>query len=180
MELPAPDAAVRERVLARELEAKLGTPDPELAAYLAARPADSIGATQALLERVLETATARGVPPGAAFAREVIELPRPPARRRRRRRRRSSGIVAAGAGAARSREKMVWEWPGVGDRVIEDGADGDQGQPQGGESSGRHPAPVPRAADGMLALADRHNFGTVYFEEGHIVYAAIVNAVIAR
>jgi tetratricopeptide (TPR) repeat protein len=28
---------------------------------------------------------------------------------------------------------------------------------------------------GCLALADRHNFGTVYFEEGHIVYAAIVN-----
>ena len=28
---------------------------------------------------------------------------------------------------------------------------------------------------GCLALADRHNFGTIYFEEGHIVYAAIVN-----
>jgi tetratricopeptide (TPR) repeat protein len=28
---------------------------------------------------------------------------------------------------------------------------------------------------GCLALADRHNFGTVYFEEGNIVYAAIVN-----
>jgi tetratricopeptide (TPR) repeat protein len=28
---------------------------------------------------------------------------------------------------------------------------------------------------GCLALADRHNFGTIYFEEGQIVYAAIVN-----
>src|SRR5512138_2787920 len=28
---------------------------------------------------------------------------------------------------------------------------------------------------GCLALADRHNFGTIYFEDGHIVYAAIVN-----
>jgi tetratricopeptide (TPR) repeat protein len=28
---------------------------------------------------------------------------------------------------------------------------------------------------GCLALADRHNFGTVYFDEGHIIYAAIVN-----
>ena len=28
---------------------------------------------------------------------------------------------------------------------------------------------------GCLALADRHNFGTIYFEEGHIIYAAIVN-----
>ena len=24
---------------------------------------------------------------------------------------------------------------------------------------------------GCLALADRHNFGTIYFDEGHIVYA---------
>ena len=28
---------------------------------------------------------------------------------------------------------------------------------------------------GCLALADRHNFGTIYFDEGNIVYAAIVN-----
>ncbi len=28
---------------------------------------------------------------------------------------------------------------------------------------------------GCLALADRHNFGTIYFEEGHITYASIVN-----
>ena len=28
---------------------------------------------------------------------------------------------------------------------------------------------------GCLALADRHNLGTIYFEEGHIIYAAIVN-----
>ncbi len=123
VELPAPDAAVRERVLARELEAKLGTPDPELAAYLAARPADSIRATQALLERVLQTATARGVPPGAALAREVLEPPAPPpapAPAPKRSAARSSGVLAAGPGAARSREKMVWEWPEVGDRVIEE------------------------------------------------------------
>jgi tetratricopeptide (TPR) repeat protein len=28
---------------------------------------------------------------------------------------------------------------------------------------------------GCLALADRHNFGTIHFEDGNIVYAAIVN-----
>jgi tetratricopeptide (TPR) repeat protein len=28
---------------------------------------------------------------------------------------------------------------------------------------------------GCLALADRHNFGTIYLDEGHIVYASIVN-----
>ncbi|MEO7985070.1 MAG: DUF4388 domain-containing protein [Gemmatimonadales bacterium] len=28
---------------------------------------------------------------------------------------------------------------------------------------------------GCLALADRHNFGTIHFEDGHIIYATIVN-----
>ncbi|MGH2967365.1 MAG: DUF4388 domain-containing protein, partial [Gemmatimonadales bacterium] len=28
---------------------------------------------------------------------------------------------------------------------------------------------------GCLALADRHNFGTIHFDEGNIIYAAIVN-----
>ena len=28
---------------------------------------------------------------------------------------------------------------------------------------------------GCLALADRHNFGTIYFDEGQIIYASIVN-----
>jgi chromosomal replication initiator protein DnaA len=120
VELPPPDAAVRERVLARDLEAKLGAPDAELAAYLAARPADSVRGAQALLQRVLEAATSQGVPPSAALAREVLEEPvaAPPSPRRPSGR--SSGIVAPGPSATRSREKMVWEWPEVADRVIEE------------------------------------------------------------
>ena len=42
VELAPPDATVRECVLRRDLESKLGEADPELAAYLASRPADSI------------------------------------------------------------------------------------------------------------------------------------------
>jgi chromosomal replication initiator protein len=120
VELPAPDAAVRERVLAREIEAKLGAPDPELAAYLAARPADSVRAAAALLQRVLETASAKGVTAGVALARELLEEPAPPPPTPKRSAPRSSGIVAAGTSATRSREKMVWEWPDVADRVIEE------------------------------------------------------------
>jgi chromosomal replication initiator protein len=120
VELPPPDAAVRERVLARDLEAKLGSSDAELAAYVAGRPADSIRAAQALLQRVLEAATARGVPPTAALAREVLEEPVAAAPTPRRPSGRSSGIIGAGASATRSREKMVWEWPEVAERVIED------------------------------------------------------------
>ena len=90
-----------------------------LAAYLASRPADSIRAAQALLERVLEAASAKGVTPSAGFARAVIEGPAPAAAPRRPSGR-SSGLVPAGASATRSREKMVWEWPEVGERVIEE------------------------------------------------------------
>ena len=120
VELPPPDATIREQVLARDLTAKLGATDGELAAYLASRPADSIRAAQALLQRVLEAAGSKGVPPTAALAREVLEEPpaAPPAPRRPSGR--SSGIVGAGANATRSREKMVWEWPEVADRVIEE------------------------------------------------------------
>jgi hypothetical protein len=34
--------------------------------------------------------------------------------------RRASGIVAPSAGGVRSREKIVWEWPDVAGRLIED------------------------------------------------------------
>ena len=123
VELPAPDAAVRERVLARDIEAKLGAPDADLAAYLATRPADSMRAAQALLQRVLDAATAKGVTANAGLAREVLEppaAPPPPPPAKRSGGRSTSGIVAAGVSATRSREKMVWEWPAVGERVLEE------------------------------------------------------------
>jgi chromosomal replication initiator protein DnaA len=120
VDVPPPDAAVRERVLGRDIEAKLGAADPELAAYLAARPADSIRGTQALLHRVLEAAAARGASAGIALAREVLEEPTPPPAVPRPAPPRSSGVVAPGVSATRSREKMVWEWPEVADRVVEE------------------------------------------------------------
>ncbi len=120
VELPPADETVRARVLGRELELKLGTPDPELAAYLAARPAESLRAAQSLLQRVLEAAAERGTPPSAALAREILDalVPEPPAPRRNGTR--SSGLVGPGSSAVRSREKMVWEWPEVGDRLVEE------------------------------------------------------------
>ncbi|MGN6391147.1 MAG: DnaA ATPase domain-containing protein [Gemmatimonadales bacterium] len=120
VELPAADQAVRERVLGRELELKLGAADPELATYLAARPAESLRVAQSLLQRVLDAAAGRGTPPSVALARELLELPTPEAPAPRRNGTRSSGIVGAGTSAVRSREKMVWEWPEVGDRLVEE------------------------------------------------------------
>ena len=119
VELPPPDAAVLERVLARDLETRLGAPAPELAAYLATRPADSVREAQALLQRVLEAAQERHTTPTPGFARQVLEgaeaapAPAPDAPR-------SSGVVGPGHGALRSREKTVWEWPRVADRLVEE------------------------------------------------------------
>nr|MBA3553854.1 ATP-binding protein [Gemmatimonadales bacterium] len=122
VDLPPPDAEIRARILARELETKLGGSHEGLATYLAARPVDSLRAAQALLQRVLQAAETTGQAPTIALARDVLDgahepsapPPRGPAAPR------SSGIVAPSAAGTRSREKMVWEWPEIGDRAIEE------------------------------------------------------------
>jgi hypothetical protein len=88
---------------------------------------ESVRVLLAQLQRVLNAAEARGVPPSAPLAREVLDgiPPGPPAEEpapppSRRPAHRSSGIVAPTAGGARSREKMVWEWPELADRLLEE------------------------------------------------------------
>jgi hypothetical protein len=108
-------------VIARDLTARLGAPDQALATYLASRPAESVRAAQGLVQRVLATAEERQIPPTAALARELLEGLAPvEAAPPKRGPVRSSGIVAPSASGARSREKMIWEWPEVGDRLVED------------------------------------------------------------
>jgi chromosomal replication initiator protein len=118
VDLPAPEREMRQLVLERLLQARSGTPDAELVGYLGSRPADSIRAVHGLLQRVLNAAESQGVAPTAAFAREVLEgsAPKPS---RRPVLARSSGVIAP-AGGAKSREKMVWEWPDIGDRILEE------------------------------------------------------------
>jgi hypothetical protein len=65
----------------------------------------------------LNAAETKGLAPGAALAREVLEGAA--AKTPRRQGARSSGIVAPVVGA-RSREKVVWDWPDVGDRIVEE------------------------------------------------------------
>ena len=118
VDLPAPDRELRHQILQRTLKGKSGTLDADLVDYLGSRPAESVRALQGLLQRVLNAAESKGVPPTAALAREVLEAPapRPP---RRSTGVRTSGIVAPASGA-RSREKIVWDWPDVGDRIVEE------------------------------------------------------------
>jgi chromosomal replication initiation ATPase DnaA len=128
VELPAPDPEIREAVARRELASKAGEPDPALVEFFAARPVDTVRLLLAQVHRVLNAAEARQCPAGVALAREVLDgiVPAPPPdpapapQPRRAGTNRLSGIVAPTAGGARSREKMVWEWPEVADRVIED------------------------------------------------------------
>jgi chromosomal replication initiator protein len=128
VEIPLPGRDVRARVVARELEAKTGSADAALVDYLASRAVDSIRMLTSQLQRVMNAAEARSVPPSLALAREVLDgvPPGPPAEEpaagqaRRPAGQRSSGIVAPTAGGARSREKMVWEWPEIADRMLED------------------------------------------------------------
>jgi chromosomal replication initiator protein DnaA len=117
VDLPAPEREIRQQVVERQLQAKVGAVDPDLAGYLGSRPVESVRAVHGLLQRVLNAAESQGDSPTANLAREVLEgAPSKPARRPVSR---SSGIVAP-AGGVRSREKMVWDWPDVGDRIVEE------------------------------------------------------------
>jgi len=119
VELPVPDREIRQRVAERVLGEKLERPDPEVAVYLASRPADSIRAVHGLVQRVLSAAEAQQARVTAGFARSVLEGS-PPRPARRPSAPRSSGLVAPGVGGVKSREKTVWDWPDIGDRLIEE------------------------------------------------------------
>ena len=119
VDLPAPDRELRQRAIERQLSAKLEAVDPELATYVAGRPAVSMRAALGLVQRVLNAAEAKQVHPTAALAREVLEgnAARAP---RRAAVARPSGVMAPSASGLRSREKMVWEWPDLPARIIEE------------------------------------------------------------
>jgi chromosomal replication initiator protein len=118
VDLPAPEREIRQQVVERSLQAKVGAVDPELGSYIGSRPVESVRAVHGLLQRVLNAAEAQGAAPTVTLAREVLEGAQPKPQRRPASAR-SSGVVAA-AGGSKSREKMVWDWPDVGDRIVEE------------------------------------------------------------
>lgn len=119
--LAEPDRVVRRAALERFLGGRAeGAPVPDTALldYLADRPATSIRAMMAEVQRVKDAAAAQAQPMTAGLARTILEGEAPP--RRRTSGFRTSGIVVSSAGGVRSREKMVWDWPVAADRMIED------------------------------------------------------------
>ena len=117
VEIAEPDKELRRSVLERLLTQQRLPLEPALVDYLADRPIDSVRSLTGVVQRVVEAAAAQDAPVTAGLAREVLEGAPPP---RRTTGFRTSGIVVSSAGGVRSREKMVWDWPAAGDRVIED------------------------------------------------------------
>jgi chromosomal replication initiator protein len=116
-EIADPDKELRRSVLERLLTSQHVPIEPALLDYLADRPIDSVRSLTGIVQRVVEAAAAQDAPVTAGLARDVLEgAPAP----RRSSGFRTSGIVVSSAGGVRSREKMVWDWPASGDRVIED------------------------------------------------------------
>lgn len=120
VDLPPPGQELRQRVIERLLSAKLEAVDPELPGYLASRPADSMRATLGIVQRVLNAAEARSVPPTVLVAREALEGTSARSTVRRGAPGRSSGVVPGGAGTVQNREKTIWEWPDLSARLIEE------------------------------------------------------------
>ncbi len=117
-ELKEPDRAVKRAVLERLLAQQGANPEPALIDYLADRPTDSVRSLVGLLQRVVGAAAAQDGPLSAGLAREVLEGQAP--RDTRRGGFRASGLVVSSLGGIKSREKVVWDWVDVADRVIED------------------------------------------------------------
>ncbi|HEX9166508.1 MAG TPA: DnaA/Hda family protein [Gemmatimonadales bacterium] len=115
VELPPPDREVRLGVV-RQLLGAIEVPDaPALEEYLAGRPADSIRAVHAAVQRVLRAAEAGHTEPTQALARQVLEagVARPAHRAPARR-------PAPSLGRGRLGEKLVEDWPVAADRLIEE------------------------------------------------------------
>ena len=118
-EIQPPDRDLRLAVVTRELRSRLGKVDPDLAAYLADRPATSLRTVTGAVQRVVGDAELQGAPPGMAQARALLEGAAEPARHAVPRLR-TSGVVVSPSGGVRSREKVIWRWPNISDRILED------------------------------------------------------------
>jgi chromosomal replication initiation ATPase DnaA len=117
VELAAPDRPMRAEMVRRLLAARHVASDEDVVDYLSARPADSARAVQGLVNR----AVARMDPAAEALslptARLAVEgrAPRPSQAQA------VSALVPSGLDATMSsREKVVWDLPNAGERLIEE------------------------------------------------------------
>ena len=112
-ELEAPDRALREKLFTRYL-ADLGEVDPELVQYLAERPVSSVRELIGVVHRLQAAGESKGETLTLAIARQELE----PA---------GAAVQAAPATVRQAAdvfflddEKIVWEWPDVAGRLVEE------------------------------------------------------------
>jgi chromosomal replication initiator protein len=113
-ELHSPDRQLREKLYARYLSAINPPPEPGVVPYLAARPAASVREIVGTVNRLASAADIKGVPLSLAIAKEELEgvgsAPAPP----------PASIRASVDPFFLDDEKVVWDWPELGGRVIEE------------------------------------------------------------
>jgi hypothetical protein len=114
VEVKPPDTALREKLYARHLAAAGVHPEAPLVEYLASRPAVSACEIMANVGRLVQAAGVVGVPVSRAFARMEMEGG-------------SGSFPAVQPAVGRpgdpfflDDEKVVWDWPDVSGRVIEE------------------------------------------------------------
>jgi chromosomal replication initiator protein len=114
VEMQTPDRALRERLFARFLAAAGATVDRALLEYLAARPASSVREIIGAVNRLTKASDVTGIPLSAQFARQELEgsVPVP-------------ALIRPVGGEAMDEffldvEKIVWDWPDVSGRAIEE------------------------------------------------------------
>ena len=110
-----PDKALREKLYARALDDAEPGPGPELLEYLADRPASSVREIIGIAHRLLAAAEVAGVELSLEMARGELEsagsAPAPA----------PTHIRVEGADAFfLDDEKVVWDWPDIGARIIEE------------------------------------------------------------
>jgi chromosomal replication initiation ATPase DnaA len=117
VELAPPDREMRAEMARRLLAAQHVSAGPGVIEYLASRPADGARAVADLVTRVVQSIDPTRETLTVVMARFALEGESG----------RVSAVLAAVSGAPdsidpllRSREKVVWDWPDIGDRLIED------------------------------------------------------------
>ncbi len=108
-----PERALREALFARWFASHGVSADSELLRYLGERPAASAREVTGTAKRLREAAAQAGVSLGVGFAMETLEPPR-----------RSSMAVPRPSGGIDgfllNEEKVIWDWPDVTGRLIEE------------------------------------------------------------
>lgn len=117
VELAAPDRTMREVMVRRLLESHKVAADDDVAQYLAARPADSARALQGIVNRALSAMDGSESTLSLAAARRAIEgrASRPSQAQA------ISSLIPSGLDPAlQGSEKVLWEWPDLSERVMEE------------------------------------------------------------